>query len=271
MLRLTSRIFVASLILASTNTARSQSTNDSRIAQEQFREHIVCAAYWKIQTQCLPSFVPPHQKESAQQMFEKLVSTANTITEWLGDKAQLSPDAQQRIEQQTKDRVFGSIGGKCESAPNLIPVYRDKCAALFTANGDKLKAEYEAKKKDDLSDAQSVKDTEMDCTGTLQNHEEEIPPGKEHKANAYVHVMGGGVLMLTIKPQGMPEGMLTGQIIGAKPNYLRYNVTLNTFKIGRSEPKFVGVDRVNAEVAVMLQGEKSYTFWFKCKVRKPQF
>ena len=274
MSRLANCVLAASLVLTSIGIARSQTASPgdrAKNAQQEIHQLIACTAYWEIQSQCL-SLENLQRKEQARRLFDQLLSSASTFTEWLGDRAQMPHDVQQQLRGQTKDRLFSSIGGKCANAFNLVPAYRDKCAALIIGITAQIKDDFERKKKDALSDAQSVKDVEMDCTGTLEeNLADNVPISKERKATAHVNIISGGIVMATIKPDGIPGGMVTGQIIGVKPNYLRYDVLQSTFTIGRSEPKLVGVDRVNAEVAIFLRGEKDYTFWFKCKVRKPQF
>ena len=171
MSRLTNCVVVASLVLTSISVARGQAApplNDPKFAQEQFREFIPCAAYWKIISQCLSIITQGRLEQKDQEKFDHLSSAGSTFSGWLGDKAKLSEDVQRSLEGQTKDRMFSSIGGKCDNAMTLVPTYRDKCAALLETTDAWIKEDLERQKKDDLSDADTVKDVEMDCTGTLE-------------------------------------------------------------------------------------------------------
>ncbi len=267
-------VLVSALVLSGLGAARSQTPiplTDPKDAQREIRELTTCTAYWEIERQCFPMGGLPQQgKEQMQRLFDKLIESGHTFTGWLGDRAQMPENLQQQLAKEAKGRLLSSLGGKCENALDLVAGYRDKCAALITGVTAQIKDETERKQKQALAGAQSVKDVEMDCTGTVENSDENVPIGKEPKATAYVHVFAG-MVMATIKSENMPGGMVTGKIIGVKPNYLRYEVIQSTFTIDGSKPTLVGVDRVNAEVSIFLQGEKHFTFWFKCKIREPKF
>jgi hypothetical protein len=119
---------------------------------------------------------------------------------------------------------------------------------------------------------ESIKDAELSCAGTLEKDDTVV-----RKVTGSVHITGGtdsAYVMVMVTPEGIPMGVITGPLLDAKPNYLRFTVATSTFRIRNLEPQIVGIDRVNAQVLIIIADPKledAYHLWLNCTVRKPQF
>jgi hypothetical protein len=224
--------------------------------------------FWETERQCLPSMfnLKSSDQEKLTHMLDQLIESGHTFSEWLGDNAGVSKQTQKQLLEQSKSRFSNSA---CGNVLSLINMYRDKCAKLIKDVTAQFKSEQENEHKQALKASKSV-NAEMDCTGSLEIEDENVPIFKEPTLTAQVNILSS-IVMIRVKSKDGHDGIISGEVIGVMPNFLRYKVISSTIAIAGNKPNLVGIDRTSADVSIFYLGEKSWTMWLRCKVRQPQF